>query len=132
VSYEIVDPEELGAPRGWSHGLLGPVGGRALFVAGQIGSDGAGRVVSADFVGQFERALENVLRVVTSAGGRAESVGRLTIFVTEMETYRSSLPALGVAYRRQMGRHYPAMSLVEVKSLVDPAAKVEIEATAIL
>ncbi|NNF27737.1 MAG: RidA family protein [Gemmatimonadetes bacterium] len=132
MSYRVVNPEELGAPRGWNNGLLAEPGGRVLFVAGQIASDADGQVVTADFVGQFERALANAVAVVEAAGGRAEDVGRLTIYVTRMEAYRQALPGLGEAYRRVMGRHYPAMALVAVTELVNPEAAVEIEATAVL
>jgi enamine deaminase RidA (YjgF/YER057c/UK114 family) len=83
-------------------------------------------------VDQFGRALENVLAVVREAGGGPEHVGRLTIYVTDLNAYRTSLKPLGEVYRRLMGRHYPAMALVQVTGLVDPNAVVEIEATAVV
>jgi enamine deaminase RidA (YjgF/YER057c/UK114 family) len=89
-------------------------------------------VAAADFVSQFDRALGNVLAVVRQAGGEPEDIGRLTIYVTDIAQYRAGLKPLGDVYRRRMGTHYPAMALVEVKSLVDQAAVVEIEATAVL
>ena len=92
----------------------------------------SGQVPAADFVSQFDRALGNVLAVVRAAGGEPEDIGRLTIYVTDMAQYRGSLKPLGEVYRQRMGRHYPAMALVEVRSLVDPKAVVEIEATAVL
>jgi NAD(P)-dependent dehydrogenase (short-subunit alcohol dehydrogenase family)/enamine deaminase RidA (YjgF/YER057c/UK114 family) len=128
----IINPEELGAPRGWSHGMLAQAGGRMLFIAGQTARDGSGRVPASDFVSQFDRALGNVLAVLREAGGRPEDIGRFTIYVTDMAQYRASLKPLGEVYRRQMANHFPAMALVEVKSLVDPQAVVEIEATAVL
>jgi NAD(P)-dependent dehydrogenase (short-subunit alcohol dehydrogenase family) len=130
--YAIVNPAELGAPRGWNNGMLARRGGRTLFVAGQTARDGSGRLASADFVTQFDRALANVLAVIGEAGGGPGDIGRFTIYVTDMARYRSSLKPLGEAYRRRMGSHYPAMALVEVKSLVDPEAVVEIEATAVV
>jgi NAD(P)-dependent dehydrogenase (short-subunit alcohol dehydrogenase family) len=130
--FTIVNPEELGAPRGWNHGMLAPGAGRTLFIAGQTARDDSGRVPAADFVSQFDRALGNALAVLRRAGGEPGDVGRLTIYVTDMSQYRASLKPLGEAYRRRMGTHYPAMALVEVKSLVDPQAVVEIEATAVL
>ena len=130
--FAIVNPEELGAPRGWSNGMLAPAGGRVLFVAGQTARDGSGTVAAADFVTQFDRALGNVLAVVGQAGGEPAAIGRLTIYVTDVAHYRESLKPLGEVYRRRMGAHYPAMALVEVTSLVDPHAVVEIEATAVL
>jgi NAD(P)-dependent dehydrogenase (short-subunit alcohol dehydrogenase family)/enamine deaminase RidA (YjgF/YER057c/UK114 family) len=128
----IINPEELGAPRGWNHGMLAQAGGRTLFIAGQTARDGSGRVPAADFVSQFDRALGNVLAVLRQAGGEPEHIGRFTIYVTDMAQYRASLKPLGEVYRRRMGTHFPAMALVEVKSLVDPQAVVEIEATAVL
>jgi NAD(P)-dependent dehydrogenase (short-subunit alcohol dehydrogenase family) len=130
--YAIINPAELGAPRGWNNGMLAQTGGRVLFIAGQTARDGSGRVEAADFVSQFDRALGNVLAVLREAGGEPVHIGRLTIYVTDMAQYRASLKPLGEAYRRRMGTHYPAMALVEVKSLVDANAVVEIEATAVL
>jgi 3-hydroxybutyrate dehydrogenase len=128
----IINPEELGAPRGWNNGMLAQAGGRTLFIAGQTARDGSGRVPAADFVSQFDRALSNVLAVLRQAGGEPGDIGRFTIYVTDMAQYRASLKPLGEVYRRRMGTHFPAMALVEVKSLVDPQAVVEIEATAVL
>lgn len=132
MSFEIVNPEPLGVPSGWNHGLLAPAGGRTLFVAGQTARAGDGRLLATDFVGQFAAALDHILTVVREAGGDAPDIGRLTIYVTDIAAYRASLKPLGEVYRRRMGRHYPAMALVEVSSLVDPDALVEIEATAVL
>ena len=132
MTFEIFNPESLGAPRGWNNGLLAPAGGRVLFVAGQAGSDHAGAIVSDDFVDQFDAALARALVVVEAAGGGAESIARLTIFVTDMGEYRGSLKRLGERYRQRMGRHYPAMALVAVSEMVDARAKVEIEATAVI
>ncbi len=130
--FAIINPEELGAPRGWSNGMLAQTAGRTLFIAGQTARDGSGRVPAADFVSQFDRALGNVLVVLRQAGGEPADIGRFTIYVTDMAQYRASLKPLGEVYRRRMGTHFPAMALVEVKSLVDPNAVVEIEATAVL
>ena len=127
-----IAPAGLPAPRGYSHGMLAPAGGRLLFVAGQIGGDAAGRVVSGDFTAQFEQALRNVVAVVRAAGGEPQQLARLTIYVTDRGEYSAALESVGEAYRRVVGRHYPAMALVEVRALVEPAAKVEIEATAVL
>jgi NAD(P)-dependent dehydrogenase (short-subunit alcohol dehydrogenase family) len=130
--FAIVNPEELGAPRGWNNGMLAAAGGRTLFVAGQTARDDSGKVPKSDFVAQFDRALHNVLAVLRQAGGEPTDIGRFTIYVTDMERYRAGLKPLGEVYRRRMGSHYPAMALVEVKSLVDRHALVEIEATAVL
>lgn len=125
-----VSPEGLAEPRGYSHGMKGT--GEVLFVAGQIGWDREGRLVSDAFTAQFGQALDNVLAVVRAAGGRRESLGRLTIYVTDKREYLAASKELGAVYRERMGNHYPAMALVEVKALLEDGARVEIEATAVL
>jgi len=106
--------------------------GRLLFVAGQVGWDSEGRMISGDFVDQFGRALDNVLAVVAAAGGSPTCLARLTLYVTDKREYLQRLADVGASYRQRMGRHFPAMALVEVKSLLLDEAKVEIEATALL
>ncbi|MGH7565490.1 MAG: RidA family protein [Gemmatimonadota bacterium] len=136
--FEIVNPGELGRPSGFSHGIVAPVGGRILFVAGQTApaagdAEAAGKTdAEGRLVAQFAAALERALAVVRAAGGRPEHVARLTVYVTDMNAYRAARARLGDAWRAAMGRHYPAVALVEVRSLVDPRAVVEIEATAVL
>ena len=127
-----INPAELGAPRGYSNGMLAPPGARLLFVAGQVGWNERQEVVGDGFAEQFARALENVVAVVREAGGRPEHLARLTIYVTDHREYLDALEEVGAAYRGIMGRHYPAMALVEVAALLEPGAKVEIEATAAL
>ncbi len=127
-----INPHELGAPRGYSNGMLAPAGGRLLFVAGQIGWNQEQELVGKDFVKQFRQALRNVAVVIKTAGGEPKSVGRLTIYVTDKQLYLDKLSQVGKAYRGVMGEHYPAMAVVEVKSLLEPDALVEIEATAVL
>lgn len=127
-----VNPECLGAPRGYSNGMLAPAGGRLLFVAGQVGWNTEHQLVGDLFSEQFAQALTNVLEVVREAGGKAEDVARLTIYVTDKREYTAELGAVGEQYRHLMGKHYPAMSLVEVRALLEPGAKVEIEATAVV
>jgi enamine deaminase RidA (YjgF/YER057c/UK114 family) len=132
MSYEILNPEALGAPRGYNNGLLAPARGRILFVAGQVAMDADGHVIDGDVAAQWARALENVLAVVRAAGGGATHIGRMTIFVTDRGEYMAARSALGAVWRRVMGSHYPAMTLVEVKGLVEDGAVVEIEATAVI
>lgn len=132
MTYHPINPEGLGPPRGWTNGMLSPPGGRVLFVAGQDAAEPAGAVATDDMVEQFEAALAKTLAVVREAGGRAHDIGRMTIYVTDLAAYWGSRKEIGEAYRARMGRHYPAMALVEVSRLVDPRGKVEIEATAIL
>jgi enamine deaminase RidA (YjgF/YER057c/UK114 family) len=125
-----INPRALGRPRGFSHGMLAPAGSRMLAVAGQTATNADGIIIEGDFVAQFAVALQRVLDVVRDAGGRASDVTRMTVYVTDLETYRRARAALGDAWKAHMGRHYPAMALVEVKGLVDPGALVEIEADA--
>jgi enamine deaminase RidA (YjgF/YER057c/UK114 family) len=126
MTFDIINPEVFGSrPSGWNHGMLGPKGGRLLFVAGQI-------VPVGDFVAQWDGALGRVLAVVHAAGGTAENIGRLVVYVTDRGAYLSNLTPLGEVHRKHMGRHYPAMAVVEVKGLMDSHALVEIEAVAVL
>lgn len=128
----FVNPPELGKPRGFAHGVLTPATGRTLHVAGQTAVDDAGRLIAAGFVDQFDAALGRVLAVVTAAGGMAEHIARMTIYVTDIAAYRNNQSQLTDVWRRHMGRHYPAIALVQVVALVDEGAIVEIEAEAAL
>jgi enamine deaminase RidA (YjgF/YER057c/UK114 family) len=132
MTFKSINPESLGAPRGYSNGVLTDAGGRLLFVAGQIGWDEKQTIVSEDFVAQFDRALANVIAVVTEAGGSPEQIARLVIYVTDKAEYVARREEVGKMYRAHLGKHFPAMVLVEVKSLLDDKAKVEIEAAAVL
>ena len=132
MTFKLINPESLGAPRGYSNGVLSEAGGRLLFVAGQIGWDEKQAVVSDDFVAQFDRALANVVTVVNAAGGTPEQIARLVIYVTNKTEYSARREEVGKVYRGHLGKHFPAMVLVEVKSLLEDKAKVEIEAVAVL
>jgi enamine deaminase RidA (YjgF/YER057c/UK114 family) len=132
MSLEFINPESLGRPRGYANGVLAPSGGALLFIAGQIGWDEWQRIVSADFVAQFERALANVLTVVREAGGTPEQIARLVIYVTDKEEYRTRQGEIGDCWRKLMGRHFPAMALLEVSALLEDEAKVEIEGIAVI
>jgi len=126
MAFEIINPESLGGrPSGWNHGMLSEKGGRILFVAGQI-------VPVGNFVAQWDGALARVMAVVRSAGGKPENVGRMVVYTTDRASYLANLTPLGEVHRKHMGRHYPAMAVVEVKSLLDSKALVEIEAVAVL
>jgi len=127
----FINPESLGAPRGYSNGVL-VEGGRLLFVAGQIAWDAGQRIVSQDFAEQFAQALSNVVAVVREAGGTPSDIAQLRLYVTDKRAYLASLKQVGAAYRELMGRHYPAMVLVEVVALVEDLAQIEIEALACL
>jgi len=132
ITFDFINPESLGAPRGYSNGVLTSVAGRLLFVAGQIGWNEKQAIVSDDFVAQFDRALANVVTVVTEAGGSPQQIARLVMYVTDKNEYRTRREEIGRCYRAHLGKHFPAMVLVEVKSLLDDSAKVEIEAIAVL
>jgi enamine deaminase RidA (YjgF/YER057c/UK114 family) len=132
MNFELINPEALGTPRGYSNGVLTGTGGRLLFVAGQIGWDDKQVIVSEDFVAQFDRALANVITVVTEAGGSPDQIARLVLYVTNKQEYSDNLHEVGKVYRAHMSKHFPAMVLVEVKGLLADKAKVEIEAVAVL
>lgn len=126
MAFEIINPEVFGGrPSGWNHGMLSEKGGRILFVAGQI-------VPVGDFVAQWDGALGRVMEVVRAAGGRSENIGRMVAYITDRPAYLANLTPLGEVHRKHMGRHYTAMAVVEVKSLMDSKALVEIEAVAVL
>lgn len=131
MSTTPINPRELGAPRGYSNGMLAPAG-RVLAIAGQIGWGADGKLVSDDFVAQFTRALGNVVAVLHEAGGVPGDVILLRIYVTDKKLYNARLKEIGGAYRELMGAHYPAMALVQVADLLEPGALVEIEGMAVI
>jgi len=132
MTFTVINPESLGAPSGYSNGLLAEPGGRLLFIAGQIAWNNRHEIVSDDFVEQFDTALGNVIAVVNEAGGKSSDVARLIIYVTDKNEYRERTREVGGRYRKHMGKHFPAMVLVQVAGLLDDAAKVEIEGIAVL
>ena len=132
MRFEVINPEALGAPKGWNNGLLAPREGRLLFIAGQAGWEEGTPGNPPDFAGQFARAMDKVLSVLRAAGGAPTDLARVTMYVTDLEAYRASRKAIGEAWRERLGKHFPAVALVEVSGLVDPGAVVEIEATAVL
>jgi len=127
---QILNPPGWPKPRGYANGIVAD--GPTVCVAGQIGWDTQGRLAGPGLTEQFDRALANVIDVVASAGGTAQSIVRFTIFVVDLAQYSASRSAIGERYRARMGSHYPAMSLVQVTALLEPGALVEIEATAVL
>ncbi|HEU4871358.1 MAG TPA: RidA family protein [Pyrinomonadaceae bacterium] len=132
MSFKLINPEALGAPSGYSHGVLADGGGKLLFIAGQIAWDEDQKIVSDDFVEQFDKALANVITVVKAAGGESDNIVRVVVYVTNKHEYLAETKAVGERYRKHMGKHFPAMVLVQVVSLLDDAAKVEIEAMAVI
>jgi enamine deaminase RidA (YjgF/YER057c/UK114 family) len=132
MAFKLINPKSLGAPLGYSNGVLADAGGKLLFVAGQIAWNEKQEIISDDFVEQFDRALANVIAVVIEAGGNATDISRLVIYVTNRNEYRRRTRDVGERYRARMGKHFPAMVLVEVSGLLEDAAKVEIEGVALL
>jgi enamine deaminase RidA (YjgF/YER057c/UK114 family) len=126
----IVQPETWAAPKGYANGVVAE--GRQVFIAGQIGWSADAKLVSADFVAQVEQALVNVVQVLATAGGQPAHIVRLTWYLTDKAAYMSRQKEIGEAYRRVIGRHFPAMSAIVVAGLIEDGAKVEIEATAVL
>lgn len=128
-----VNPPAWGAPLGYANGIRSE---DVLYVAGQIGGepDGKGRhrLVSPHFAPQFEKALSNFVEVVRTARGAPEDVAEMTVYVTSMAAYRDARKELGDAWKRVMGRHYPAMTLIAVSELFEPGALVEIRGVAVV
>lgn len=131
MTLEIIQPDGWPQPKGYSNGMLAPEGARLLMTGGMIAWDEEERLVGqGDFAAQFGQALANVVAVVRAAGGGPEDLMRLTIYVTDRQAYLDSIADLGKVYREVMGRHYPAMALVQVAGLVEAGAMLEIEGTA--
>ena len=127
---QILQPPGWARPKGFSNGIS--CSGKLVFVAGQVGRSGEGKWPARDFASQFRQALENILEVLAQAKGRPEHIVRLTWYVLDKQEYLDSLQDVGAAYRELMGRHYPAMAVVQVSGLVEEQARLEIEATAVI
>jgi enamine deaminase RidA (YjgF/YER057c/UK114 family) len=130
VSHKILQPPGWAKPKGYANGIAAQ--GTQVFIAGQIGWNADQKFIERTLAGQVGVALANIVRVLEEAGGRAEHLVRLTWFVTSRREYLDEIAAIGAAYRAVLGRHFPAMSVVEVSALIEAQAKVEIEATAVL
>ena len=127
---QIIHPDGWKPARGYANGVLAE--GACLYIAGQIGWNNDQALERHDFIGQLEQALANVVAVVETAKGRREAIVRMTWYVVDKKEYLAKLKEVGEAYRRIMGRHFPAMTMVIVAGLLEEAALIEIEATAIL
>ncbi len=132
MTKSVVTPSHFPKPRGYANGILAPLNGRTLYVSGQIAWDSEARIVSDDFAVQFLLALENFIEVVRASGGGTEHIVKMVVFVTDLEAYRQATAAIGEGWRAQMGKDYPAMSLVKVAGLLEPRAQVEIEGIAVI
>ena len=128
--HRLVNPETLSPPRGYSHAVVA-AGGTVVALAGQTGHRADG-TLAEDLVGQFDQAVGNVAEALRAAGGEPEHLVRLLIFVTDLAAYRKDREEIGEAYRRHLGRHFPAMALLGVSELVDPRARVEIVGLAVV
>jgi enamine deaminase RidA (YjgF/YER057c/UK114 family) len=130
MTAKILNPAGWPRPKGYSNGI--EVGGRQIFVAGQVGWDAQGRFVSDRLADQVRQALANIMAILAEAQAGPEHIVRLTWYLTSREEYHRDLAAIGAAYRAIMGKNYPVMSVVAVVALMESQAKVEIEATAVL
>lgn len=130
MSHQVIHPDGWVPAKGYANGMLTPDG--RLFVGGQIGWNAAQVFETHDFVGQMEQALRNLLAVVEAAGGQAADIVRLTWYVTDKTEYAARQREVGEVYRRVLGRHFPAMTMVVVAGLIEDDALIEIEATAVL
>jgi len=128
--HAFLHPRNWKPAKGYANGVVAE--GRTIYLAGQIGWNAEQQFESRDFVAQVRQALKNVVAIVQEAGGKSEHVTRLTWYVTDKTDYLSRLNEVGEAYRSVMGKHFPAMTMVQVSALMEDGAKVEIEATAVV
>ena len=130
MTIERVNPPELAAPAGFSHAVVGT--GTIVFLAGQTALDATGRIVGDDIVAQFEVALGNLLTALRGAGGEPSQLASMTIYVTDMDSYRARAREIGAVWRRLVGRDYPAMAGIGVARLWDADALVEVQGFAVI
>ena len=129
-AHQLLHPRQWKQPKGYANGIAAE--GRLVFLAGQVGWNAEEKFESDDFVAQVRQALDNIVALLAEADGKPEHITRLTWYVLDKREYITRLRELGEAYRSVMGRHFPAMTLVQVGALVEDRAKVEIEATAVV
>jgi enamine deaminase RidA (YjgF/YER057c/UK114 family) len=129
-NFTILQPKNWLAPKGYANGIMAE--GRQVFIAGQIGWTAEAKLISDDFVIQVDQALTNIVQVLAEAGGQAHHITRMTWYLTDKAEYMARQKEIGEAYRRVIGRHFPAMTAVIVAGLIEDGAKVEIEATAVI
>lgn len=127
---KCLHPAHWPRPKGYSNGVV--ANGRTIFVSGMIGWDAQGKMVSRDFVGQVRQILRNIVEVLSEANAKPENIVRMNWYVVDKREYVDSYKQLGIVYREIFGGHYPAMTAVEVSSLIEDAARVEIEVTAVI
>jgi enamine deaminase RidA (YjgF/YER057c/UK114 family) len=127
---QILQPPDWARAKGFSNGIA--ASGKLVFIAGQVGWTGQGEWKEKSFAGQFRQTIQNILDVLAEARGKPEHIVRLTWYVLDRDEYLASLKEVGAAYRELMGKHYPAMAVVQVSGLVERNARLEIEATAVI
>jgi len=127
---KCLHPAHWPRPKGYSNGVV--ANGRTIFVSGMIGWDAQGKMASRDFVGQVRQILRNIVEVLSEANAKPENIVRMNWYVVDKKEYVDSYKQLGIVYREIFGGHYPAMTAVEVSSLIEDAARVEIEVTAVI
>lgn len=129
--HELINPETMASAKGFAHVVV-PSSGRTVYLAGQTASDATGTIVGDTFADQYDLALWNVIEALTAAGGAPTDIVSLVVYTTSMQRYRDDLAGVGAAHRKHLGRHFPAMAMLGVTELFDPAAMVEIIATAVI
>lgn len=130
MTHKIIQPDNWSKASGYANGVLTADG--TLYIGGQIGWTAEQKFETHDFIGQMEQALKNIVAVVEASGGKISDITRLTWFILDKKEYLSRLPEVGEVYRRVLGRHFPAMSMLVIKELIEDEALLEIEATAVL
>jgi enamine deaminase RidA (YjgF/YER057c/UK114 family) len=130
MALQRVNPPELGRPSGFSHAVVGE--GRTVFLAGQTALDASGKVVGEGVVAQFEQALTNLLAALRAAGGEPEHLASLTVYIVDMDDYRTHATEIGQVWKRLVGREYPAMAGIGISRLWDADALVEVQGFAVL
>ncbi len=127
---KILQPPGWAKPKGFSNGIAAT--GKLVFIAGQVGFNSQGLFEEKTFQGQFRQTLKNILAVLAEAGGRPEHIVRMTWYIVDKREYLGAIKEVGIAYRELVGRHYPAMAVVQVAALMEDEARVEIETTAVI
>jgi enamine deaminase RidA (YjgF/YER057c/UK114 family) len=127
---KILQPPAWVRPRGYSNGVS--TTGRAVFVSGMVGWNARGEFIAKDFAGQARQALQNIVEVLREADARPEHIARMTWYLLDKKEYTAASKEIGIAYREIIGRHYPAMTVVEVSGLLEQDARLEIEVTAMV
>lgn len=128
---QILQPPGWTKPKGYSNGIA-VKGGTTVYIAGQVGFNSQGILAEKTFIGQFRQTLKNTLAVLAEAGGRPEHIVRMTWYILDKQEYLGAVKEVGAAWRELVGRHYPAMAVLQVAGLIEDEARLEIETTAVI